>query len=235
MTSLNLKSVDYDPKYYPRVNGVPNWITILQYTEVLKSKAASFPPIVVVKAPCKKAVYTLLDGLHRLRAYHKAGRTSIPAVIERIPQSKWFARSVELNAAHGRPLDTGDKAWIAVRLKEEGWDLDQVSGLLKMSPSSLKKMVSSRCVKITKGDAEAVPIGRSHRESNGSHYGFIKAPLINSVNPEKALAFQGSINSHDVLSILDSMIAALESGVVDIRKKDVSARVSKIKKLLRSL
>ena len=234
---LEIAKIDYDPKYYPRVNGAPDWITIIRYTEPLQlNPRFQMPKVVVVRATGYKFPYVLIDGLHRLRSYVRAGRDRIPATEERIPQSKWLARSVELNAQHGRPLDTGDKAWIATRLQEEGWEVSKVADLLHMKVESLEKMMVTRCVRISSKAAEVIKIGRSNRKVNGKHYGFLKAPLVESNGTSKAevaLKTQHSVTSHDVLAVLDSMVSVLESGVVDMKDEEVAARIEAIRKLLK--
>lgn len=235
---LDVNKIGYDPRYYPRVNGSPDWMTVLRYTEALEFGGDPFPPIIVVRATGKNPPYLLIDGLHRLRAYVKAQREGIPVTVERIPQSKWLPRSVELNSVHGRPLDTGDKAWIATRLEEDGWKRTDIAGLLKMKVDSLERIVSSRCVRISDKMAEKLPEGRSNRKVNGNHVGFLKKPLIGASGSRavyEALESQHSVTSHDVLAILDSMISVLRSGVVSMADEETVARVKTIKKLLRSL
>ena len=245
---IELSQISYDPKFYPRVNGHPDWMTVLRYSDTLQADPGmEFDPITVVKSMVKKnpfnkddakVPFCLLDGLHRTRSYIKAGREEIPAVIERLPQSKWMERSVELNSTHGRALDNGDKSWIGVRLKEEGWKVEDVAKLLHMKTDSLEKMMAERCVKITAKMAETLPEGRSNRQVNGDRIGFLKAPLIKAngkANVEAALESQHSVSSHDVASILDSMISILKSGVVNMAEENIAAQVGVIKKLLRKL
>lgn len=236
---IDLAKIGYDPKYYPRVNGDPDWMTVLRYTEALQvDPKMDFPPVVVVRAMVGKCPFMLIDGLHRDRSYIKAGRTTIPATIERIPQSKWMARSVELNCTNGRPLDARDKAWVATRLGAEGWEIKDVAQLLKMKVESLERIVSARCVKIDSKTAELVKIGGSNRKVNGGHVGFLKAPLTGATGKGamlEALKSQQAVTSHDVLAVLDSMISVLRAGVVNMADEDVTARVQTIRKLLKGL
>lgn len=239
MPLIELDKIGYDPHFYPRVNGNPDWMTILKYTESLQSNPKhEFPDVHVVRSMTTKEPYMLLDGLHRLRSYLKAGRQRIPAIEERIPQSKWFSRSVELNAEHGRQLDTGDKAWIATRLKDEGWEMGAVARLLRMKVESLEKIVVSHCVKISAKDAESIKEGRSNRKINGERYGFLKSALsgVSSKRQQiEALQTQHSITSHDVLAVLDSMISILKAGVVDAKNEEVAERIKEIKRLIKSI
>src|SRR5262245_47563150 len=134
MRFVSLDDIGYEAHYYPRSNGREDWFTVHRYTDALQSDPEKqFPPLVVVKATAKPYRYLILDGLHRLRAYHRAGREQVPIITETLPESKWFARSVELNAAHGRCFDVGDKAFIATRLEKDGYPLDQIASLLQMT------------------------------------------------------------------------------------------------------
>jgi len=233
---LKLEDVGYDPAFYPRVNGQPDWLTILRYTEALVADPRhDFPEVNVVRAQGFDTPYLLIDGVHRSRSYHNAKRETIPAIVEKIPQSKWFSRSVELNCRHGRSLDTGDKAYIATKLESDGWSIDEVAKLLCMKVESLEKIKASRIVKLSAKAQKIIPAGRGNRQVNGGSYGFLKAPMAGAqgmASSVVALQTQGSVASHDVLGILDSMIAVLRAGVLDMSNEEVSVRVSAVKELL---
>src|SRR5690348_1563432 len=99
MPPINVEEIDYRPEFYPRANGDSEWITVHRYADALAADPSKeFPPITVVRATGFEFKYLIIDGLHRLRAYFQAKRPQIPANVERLPRSKWFARSVELNA-----------------------------------------------------------------------------------------------------------------------------------------
>lgn len=235
MPKIPLSEIGYDPKFYPRVNGREDWLTVHRYTDALKADPEKdFPAVVVVKAVAKAYRYMLVDGKHRCAAYKGADRESIPAVVESLPQSKWFARSVELNAAHGRVLDVGDKAWIAVRLEEDGYTVQEIASLLHMRVESLEKIKIEHVVKIRSAAAKAEPLGRAHREANGRHFGFLKAPFkdfAGTATAEQALAVQDPVSSLDVLHILDSAIAVLECGL-DATDEEIAGRLERLRELL---
>lgn len=235
---LDLSQISYDQKFYPRVNGTANWMTVLRYKEALERPSYQFPPVVVVRSTGYQVPYILIDGLHRLKAYANAGRRKIPAIVERIPQSKWMIRSVELNRSHGRQLDNRDKAWIALRLKDDGVEMPKIAELLNMKEESLERIVTTRAVRISSAMAETIPEGPSNRRINGRRYGFLKAPVVDVSDEEStvaALQTQHSITSHDVVAILDSMISILRSKVVDVSDEEVAAKVQVVKDLLASI
>lgn len=233
---MDLNQIDYDKKYYPRYKGTSDWMIVHRYAEALQTEPTKeFPPVVIVRATSFKVPYMLIDGVHRLHAYLKVGRQKIPVEIERIPRSKWLARSVELNSTHGRSLDSLDKASIATRLKEEGWEIRDVAKLLHMRVESLEKIVVERCVKLRVEDTQLITASGACHKIGNDHYGFLKAPL-KGVSSRKeileALQTQHSVTSHDVLAILDSMICVLRSGVVDMEDEEISSCVKEIHQLL---
>lgn len=233
---LKLEEIGCDPKYYPRVNGHEDWLTAYRYKEALIADPShEFPPVVVVRATGFEFPYVLLDGKHRTKAYASADRESIPASVERLPRSKWFARSVELNATHGRGLDTGDKAWIAERLNEEGYSDSDVAKLLHMPLESLEKIKATRIVKLTGAAKKVLAEGRGNRTLDRGHVGFLKGPLCaanGTTLAMEALAHQGHVSAHDVSDILDSFIAVLRSGVLDMTNLDIAVKMSAIRELL---
>lgn len=245
-TMLPIDKIGYDPRYYPRVNGHEDWMTALRYKEALVThpeksdpkNPGAFPPIVVVKAAGFDWPYILLDGLHRLRAFHQAGMEKIAATIERLPKSKWLERSVELNIDSKRPLDSGDKRWVAkLLMEEEGWTADRVATLLEMETGSFERLMSVGVHKLTAKSAKLISKGRSNREINGRHYGFLKAPMVDAsgaANAEKALLMQGSVTSHDARQIASSFVAMLESRCFDLTDSELLANLSRAKELLES-
>ena len=252
MKRIKLEKIEYDPKYYPRVNGKEDWMTVLQYMEAVKTDArladpkayppdatgrkfGAFPPVVVVPVPGKPGWYMLLDGLHRVKAFTSAGLDHIYAEIEDLPKSKWFVRSVELNVRPARGFDSGDKAFIAQRLKADGWKIDKIAGLLKMRIQSLEKLVITRCQKLKITEAKILPVGRGNRKINGASYGFLKAPFAELANTSKgkiALQRQQSVSSQTVLQVLDAAIAVIESGAADLSDDAVAERIKQLTDLL---
>lgn len=226
MQLISLSQIGYDPEYYPRVNGQEDWLTVHRYKEALKShpwkadatKPGAFPPIIVVKASGYDWLYNLLDGLHRLRAWHAAGLDKIPTTIERLPKSRWLERSVELNIDSKRPLDSGDKRWIATKLSAQGWKPEKIASLLCMERASFEKLVATNVHKLTRAAAKKIPKGRANRSVNGGDYGFLKAPftgISGTSNAGKALLGQAAVTSRDAHQIVESFIALMEAKAVD--------------------
>lgn len=246
MQQIPIDQVGYDAKFYPRVNGDADWVTVLRYVNAITrcpwkadpNRKGAFPPIVVVKTTDRDFAYLILDGLHRLRAFHKCELEHIWATVERIPESKWMARSVELNSDSKRGLDDGDRAWCAARLQSEGYSVEDVSLLLQVPAERIEKLVATRIQKLSKSGVNKIKAGRGNREVGGNHYGFLKSPFIEAVgtrNAEKILAAQDPVSSRNQLGILTSCVCLLESGLLDMTDEEVASQCARIHELTAEL
>lgn len=243
MQQIPLDKIGYDPEYYPRVNGREDWLTVHRYKEALKShpwkadarKEYAFPPVVVVKTTGYDFPYLLLDGLHRVRAFGVCGIDKIWAAVESLPKSKWLARSVELNIDGKRPLESGDKRWIATKLTAEGWKSGDIAQLLCMEQGSFDKLVASNIQKLTQASAKSIAFGRSNRQIDGEHIGFLKAPfkgLTGTGNAQRALKSQHSVSSREATQIIESFIALMEAKAIDTTDERIVDLLLRVKELL---
>lgn len=242
---LPLDQIGYDPQYYPRVNGKEDWITVHRYKEALKSqpwkadagKPGAFPPIIVVKVTGYDWTYMSLDGLHRMRAWGGAGLEKIPAIIEALPKSKWLERSVELNIDSKRPLDSGDKRWVATKLAADGWKPGQIASLLCMERSSFDKLVATNIQKLTQASAKSILPGRSNRQVGKEHVGFLKAPFreLTAGNAQKALRAQAAVSCREANQIIESFVALLESKAIDTTDEHTAELLTKVRNLMEEI
>lgn len=243
MERIAISQIGYDPQFYPRVNGAEDWLTVHRYKESLKcqpwkadaNNEGAFPPIVVVKTTGYEWPYLLIDGLHRIGAFSGAGYDAIWANVERLPKSKWLERSVELNIAGKRPLDSGDKRWVATRLAEIGWKPERIAGLLEMEKASFEKLMSTGIQKLTKAASRSIPVGRSNRQIDGHSVGFLKVPFTDVTgtgNALKTLALQSSVSSRNSRQIIESFVALLESGCIDYTDEWTVERIEAIRNLI---
>lgn len=243
MTKIPLEQIGYDPEYYPRVNGKEDWLTVHRYKEAVKSqpwksdpnRPGAFPPVVVVKTTGYDTPYLLLDGLHRVRAWSAAGLDRIAATIESLPKSKWLERSVELNIDSKRPLDSGDKRWVAKKLSAEGWKPGDIANLLCMEGESFKKLMATNVQKISQASSKSIAFGRSNRMIGKESFGFLKAPFAavsGTANGTKALKSQASTSAREAIQIIESFVALLESKAIDFTDERVSELLARAETLL---
>lgn len=243
---LPLDQIGFDPEYYPRVNGKADWLNINKYKEALKThpekadyrREGAFPPIVVVKATGYDWQYLTLDGVHRQSAFAAAGLDKIAAVVEHIPQSKWLARSAELNVDGKMPLGSGDKRWVASKLLDQGFEKEKISELLCMEPASFERLMATNIEKLTAASSKSIPVGRANRQVGKNHIGFLKAPFTSisgTANAQRALASQQSVSAMESAQIIESFIALLESRAMDTHDEHVVERLRKAGELLDKL
>lgn len=233
---LGVDDLQYDPNYLPRQE-VDLQETVPHYAEMLAADPGfEFPPVLAVRRQGKGSSYLVLDGTHRLLAYLRAGRKLIPVIVEQLPQSRWFARAVELNAAHGRPLLTEDRRKVVRTLEAEGWKPERIAALLKIRVESVLPLRG-----LEKGGPRPFtrhPTNRlkgfkvkqpPKRPVSG---GVIGAPP--STSPAATVPARGDL-SEDVLMTLDHAIWLIQSGRADPKNKAVYERLAQLKVLLASL
>jgi hypothetical protein len=240
ITMIPLDDIGFEAAYYPRVNADANWFTVNQYWDAYQ-QGANFPPIALVRVTKRPYPFLSLDGRHRYLIHRKAKQTKIAAEILKLPEKQWFAKSVELNARHGRQLDPGDKAWIGYRLKQQGYSLKRISKILCMDPVTLERLILTRVVE---GLAEMKPKkgeppkkeSRSYRRVNGKFIGVLKKALdccAGSASAKLALQKGGPLTQRDNLQIMDAFLAVLECKTIDLADAEQAARFEKIKAMVR--
>lgn len=245
-TMIPLSQIGYDPEYYPRVDRKADWLTVHRYKEAVKShpekadpsNPGAFPPVIVVKTTGYEWPYLYLDGLHRGSAFASAGLESIAAIIERLPKSRWLARSAELNIDSKRPLDSGDKRWIATKLASDGWESGKIANLLCMENASFEKLMATNITKLTQTSAKHIRPGRSNRQIGDAHYGFLKAPFTDvsgTGNAQTALRMQDRVASREAIQIVESFVALLESKAIDPTDERIAERLQRAAELLETL
>jgi len=231
--------VGFDEKYYHRVELEPkDWQHIYQASDALKADPSfDLDPIIVVRWTGGKQPHMLLDGLYRMRIYHAAGRDRIPAlVLSGLPRSQWFAHGVEIQMRYQfhKNLTPGDKAFIALKLtKEQNWSLADAAKLLKTSTVALQRMLAGKAVPLIASQAIPLRVGYSRRLIGSQNYGFLKGP-VRGANGSKAaalaaLAVQDHIVATDPFQVMDSFLALLKAGCVDMTDQGVVARITEIK------
>lgn len=225
---LPVDDLEYDPAYFPRI-GVDLDETVRKYAENLMADSGfDFPPVVVFSHPTRRNV--IGDGVHRYLAYQRAGRTTIPAVVESLPESQWFARAVELNLIHGRPLGHLDRGKVMDRLQQDGWAVEKVAKLLKIRASEVVAF------KANPGDVQAVTAHPKARTRARPRQDYTTPPPAGNgrskiVTPTVPPVSQPA-RAANALTQLDGAIRALESGEADPADPQVKERLVKLKQLL---
>ena len=157
---VKLSDITVDFSIYPRKlneEGEPDWVTTVDYYYKMKM-GVKFPPIILTKLRGK---LLLVDGLHRLRAKQKlckeASKKGKPIqeeaeaeVIRCKDYDEAYIQALQRNLTHGEILSSYEKTDAIARLQQRGYSLKEISTILTMPVSTLKRWDAERIV--WKGD-----------------------------------------------------------------------------------
>jgi hypothetical protein len=208
VVTLDADLIAYEAAHYPRL-GVDGE-TVDAYHEVLLTTPGGgwpFPPLTVARR-ATGGERVILDGLHRFRAGCLAGRKSFPCVEESLPESRWFARAVELNLANGLPLRHEDRLMVAARLEKDGWTRDKVASFLRVRAGTLAKVraVAADLAPVTARETASGPGGV--RDPRGKY-----RPRATASEPGDALGPNTQVRCR---LVLERALAVVRGGELDV-------------------
>jgi len=135
---VQLDKVILSEDIYPRA--YTDYKTVATYAEAMLA-GATFPPLAVVQ---DGEAYYLLDGWHRYRAWKQVGVDSVPIEKLEVPRKDWFAKSLELNAKHGRPLTQKEKIDAIFKLRREGRQDDDIGSMMQLTVDYVRHLVEDK-------------------------------------------------------------------------------------------
>jgi hypothetical protein len=134
MNTIQISELVLDFEVYPR-----NDVSSQQVASLCDAIEIGDPvPPILVDQKSKRVV----DGFHRVRAYERLKRDTIPATFKTYPnEAALFADAVRFNATHGRPFDTYDRQrcvqrLFAYKIKPEG-----IAEALRISPGKVGEIL----------------------------------------------------------------------------------------------
>lgn len=214
---IPIESILIDELYYPR--NVLAWRDVQRYVSALEV-GAEFPPIVVGK---RKGRYVIIDGRHRFEAFRKAKRAKIPAMVTRLPEDKWFAEAVRLNAIHGHPLSYQERIRAAMMLKQQKFSVKEIERIVAIQTPQLEKAIAERGHWLHPDDirpvvlkAPVVPVA----EERGRQWVETEA--------ERIEAEQETLSGRSFTELANNLITLLDNNLVPVSALDllVELRVS---------
>jgi ParB-like chromosome segregation protein Spo0J len=118
---LSPRATRYDPEH------------VASLVEVLDE----VPPIVVHASTMR-----VVDGVHRVMAAQRAGRTVIRAVMFEGDETEVRIEAVRRNIAHGKPLSLAEREAAAVAIIEgvPGWSDRRIAGVTGLSPKTVGRL-----------------------------------------------------------------------------------------------
>jgi len=136
---LKIEDIKIDNAIYPRKS--PDWITSYKYASSMRA-GIMFPPITVAKIDGE---IKLVDGYHRIQAHLQNKIDTIQVnILEGLTNEQAFLKSVEMNIAHGQPLNVGDRTRVIVKLKEMKYPLEKISKIVHIPVNKIDTFIASR-------------------------------------------------------------------------------------------
>ena len=132
-----VRATDLSGGYSPREVGIDE-----DHVEALREVLDRLPPILV-----EHSTMRVIDGLHRLEAFRRAGRAQVEAIMFHGDQAEAFALAISANIRHGKPLNGRERQAAAVRLMRQSPDrsdrwVGEVCGLSHSTVAKLRRAVS---------------------------------------------------------------------------------------------
>lgn len=131
--NVDIEDVKFLDEVYPRES--VDEAAVTRYKDALEN----LPPITLAED------YTLIDGLHRLRAHQQTEDVdTVTAEITNLTDSdQIFLAAVEANKSHGRQLERGDKKTAANEMKlNYRMENEEIAAVLGLSPKSVANYTS---------------------------------------------------------------------------------------------
>ncbi|MEU4202658.1 ParB N-terminal domain-containing protein [Streptomyces sp. NPDC026294] len=127
------------------------------HTRLLSEVVDDLPPIVV-----HRSTMQVIDGVHRLRAMHLAGRDSVRVEFFDGSEDSAFVRAVEANVRHGLPLSVAERRAAAVRIMSShpDWSDRRIAAVAGLSARTVADIRSSSD---SVREADEVRLGRDGR------------------------------------------------------------------------
>ena len=145
MANISISLLVEDLDLYPRTGVDPYHVNSM--VETLKV-GKTLPPVKVGQVEgAKSESWTIVDGIHRVRAYRKVNgvEAKIPAITELYPtKEEMILDAVRLNASHGRALTPQDKTRSIVLLEKAGFQSEVIASALNLTMEKFNEMKLTR-------------------------------------------------------------------------------------------
>jgi hypothetical protein len=198
LQSVKLNSITTDYRLYPRHR---NDLLDTSHMRNLKNamlSGADIPPIVV-----ERVGMICLDGHHRLGVFKDIFKDNpeqeiIVDLVDLQSDAAMFLEAVRLNAAHGKPLEPKDRAYIGIRAKDLGIPLEKICEAMNIRCDDYLDFYARRTAQTTTGKTVPLSWGASK--------------LAGQVMTEKLEKFAGTINFTKPEQYAMQLLRALQVG-----------------------
>jgi hypothetical protein len=211
-----------DLELYPR-----NQVNDTHINELVKALAsgAELPPIIVDRASKR-----IVDGVHRRRAWIKAGGDETLCPVEfrdYEDDAALYMDAVRLNAAHGRRLDRHDQTRIVLKLQELKVDDRTIASALYVPEQEIRTL-AVRIVYDTGGSA--VPQKRGLEHMRGRTLSDEQIDAMKSVRSAEV----GRL-AYEITKLLEHELVDYEDPLIDQRLRQLAHAVAGALKRIRAV
>jgi hypothetical protein len=214
---LGIDQILIEKEMYPRM--FVDWVTTSRYYNAMKSgDKDKFPLIKVAELDGK---YFLIDGAHRLKALKDLKETHILAeVVNGLDKKQIYLEAIKANISHGRQFSTQEVTKICITLKD--WDMndEQIQEIVRIPSDGIKRFVAKRMTRVI-GTSEEIAL---------------KRPLQNlSFSDVEEEPNQKNVGGRSQEALLDSVIALLRNGWMEVDNEIISKKLIRVYKLIGKL
>lgn len=221
MKLLDIKSIKFDKKLYPRENYA--WQSAYSYAQSMRA-GAKFPPILVAQMGKE---YVLVDGKHRLEALKMNKQKHVQAEVKKNwSPEQIYIEAIKQNIKHGVRFNAYEKAKMIARLQDMHYDMDRISRIVQMPLDNMKKLIADRMTSTITG--EEVILKSSYKHLAGQEIGDRKAGVIDFTQAKQS-------NTFTQIGLLNELIKNIENNMLDLKNKKIVEKIIKLKKLLRKV
>lgn len=172
-----------------------------------------------------KTTKTVIDGFHRHLEYMRAFGPDHEVDVVEVDypdRAAMYADAMACNIKHGKALSTYDVAFAISKNRSEGFNLtdEQLALALNMTVDRLHKIIGQRFA--TNSTEPLKGIYRS--EFAGK-----------TITKKQKEANRGAVGFFNVVALLNQLISALDSGVVDLTDPRIRERLEKVRTSIESM
>lgn len=212
--TVSIASLQWDEEVYPRKSGT-DWRTVTAYRGAMKT-GTKFPPIAIGTVDGREN--TIVDGWHRIKALTANREKEVEAeILPPMTEGEAIAEALKRNIAHGRPLQFQDKLQAYRKLRDHGYKIETITGILHIPRKQLRQFIRTR-----------VTIGATGIEVSAK-------PAVLNVAEEITDEEQKSIGGESQFRLVTQLVLIIDKGWLDTKNKKLMEELAKLKSLLRGM
>lgn len=223
---LQIKDIIWEREFYPRSEHCPNWQTVYQYIQAMKSKS-EFPPIIVGQ---EGNIYSIIDGVTRFEASKRLKRTEIYGYVIDLPKDKWYELSVNLNITNGQRFSPFEVSSIILKFRKLKYPDAKIAQIVRIPIVNIQKLLLGKVAKVQIGNnvtRNGKPIFEDRSIKN------VIGHLAGAEVSEDIIQAQSSMYGWSQVDLIAELRSLLEKDLIDFSNIKIVENLRFIDKLIR--